>query len=167
MKEFIPYCQEADQEKIKRWTKLGDKTFDADVVKKNFGLMDILQVLPSLQLKTEFILQKFPTIMPRYYTIASSSLVYPTDLAMAISLSEWSMPDGSKRRGLASAFLDDLMRSGQSAKVRAFIKPSHFVMPQNPETPIIMVGPGTGVVPFIGFMQERCKMRDDLGKTLG
>lgn len=88
MKELHFYCRSLeDREKIERYTKLGDKSFDAEVTKKNIGMVDILTVLPSLKIKVEFVLQKFPTIMPRYYTIASSSLIHPTDLHMAISLS--------------------------------------------------------------------------------
>lgn len=84
-----------DRDKIQRYTKLGDKTYDVEVVQKKLGLIDLLTIFPSLRLKTEFILQKFPTIMPRYYTIASSSLANPTQLAIAISLSEWTQVDGT------------------------------------------------------------------------
>lgn len=87
LKELHPYCRSLeDREKIEKYTKLGDKTFDAEITKRNIGMTDILSVLPSLKLKTDFVLQKFPTIMPRYYTIASSSLVHPSDLHIAISL---------------------------------------------------------------------------------
>lgn len=155
LKDILPHCRSLDdREKIERWTKLGDKTFDADVIKKHIGLRDLMSLLPSLKLKAEFILQKFPTIMPRYYTIASSSLAHPSDLAMAISLTSWKMEDGSPRQGLMSAFCDDLASSGKAvgSTVRAFVKSSVFKFPADPQTPIIMVGPGTGVVPFIGFM---------------
>jgi NADPH-ferrihemoprotein reductase len=48
-----------------------------------------------------------------------------------------------------------------------FVKNSFFEMPKDPKTPYIMVGPGTGVVPFIGFMQERRIMKEQQGKDLG
>ena len=106
MKEILPYCRSLDdRDKVQTYTKLGDKTFDTDIVKKHLGVIDLQSVLPSLKLPTDFILQKFATIMPRYYTIASSSLAHPTDLSMAISLSEWKQPDGTTRQGLTSAFL--------------------------------------------------------------
>jgi sulfite reductase alpha subunit-like flavoprotein len=90
LKDMLPHCRSLeDREKIEVWTKLGDKTFDADILKKQIGVRDLKSVLPSLSIKADFILQKFPTIMPRYYTIASSSLAHPTDLAMAISLTSW------------------------------------------------------------------------------
>jgi sulfite reductase alpha subunit-like flavoprotein len=98
MKEMLPHCRSLeDRDKIERWTKLGDKTFDSDITKKFIGVCDLMAVLPSLKLSAEFILQKFPTIMPRYYTIASSSLAHPTEVSMAISLSSWQMEDGSFR----------------------------------------------------------------------
>jgi NADPH-ferrihemoprotein reductase len=128
------------------------------VTKKNLGLQDILVFLPSLRLKIDFILQKFPTIMPRYYTIASSALVHPADLHMAVSLTTYTIHDGSNRQGLASAFFED--RINRPCEVRAFIKSSAFIMPPSTETPLIMIGPGTGIVPFIGFMQERKMLRE-------
>ena len=48
-----------------------------------------------------------------------------------------------------------------------FVRDSNFVMPETNDVPIIMVGPGTGVVPFLGFMQEREKAQADSGAALG
>ena len=103
--------------------------------------------------------------MPRYYTIASSSLAHPEDLTIAISLSRYdvTLPDGTiERPGLVSGYLEDILKKQQAAGSVAieassmcFVKDSSFVMPATHEVPIMMVGPGTGVVPFIGFMQER------------
>lgn len=96
-------------------------------------------------------------IMPRYYTIASSNLMYPEEVKIAISLTKDVLPSGEAKLGLTSKYLNDIyetVKDFQSARVtnKIFIKDSLFRMPANPETPIIMVGPGTGVVPFIGFM---------------
>ena len=102
--------------------------------------------------------------MPRYYTIASSSSMYPNELHIAISLSAYDVTvNGSskKREGLVSGYLNDLWKQWKagntqlSIKSKGFVKESLFEMPASAETPMIMIGPGTGVVPFIGFMQER------------
>jgi sulfite reductase alpha subunit-like flavoprotein len=67
-------------------------------------MIDLKGILPSLFLSIEFILQKLPTIMPRYYTIASSSLANPKDLAIAISLTQMPLVDGANKLGLASKY---------------------------------------------------------------
>ena len=127
----------------------------------------MIEEYPSLKdgLTLDFLLQKCTTIMPRYYTIASSSLAYPEELHIAISMSLWTMPDKTTRYGMASEFVKDLFKQMQENKeqtwtVKSFIKDSNFVMPASTETPIVCVGPGTGVVPFIGFLQERSKQKE-------
>ena len=65
---------------------------------------------------------------------------------------------------MVSRYLNDLWKKWQAGDKAAitskcFVKDSNFTMPQSTETPMIMVGPGTGVVPFIGFMQERTEAR--------
>lgn len=154
--------------------------YDEVFLKRNLGLLDIHSVVPSLRLTVDFIFQKCDTIKPRYYTIASSSLAHPEDLTIAISLSrfEVTLPDtGAKfmRDGLVSGYLESIFKrhkaSGGEGPIPettlCFVKDSNFVMPQSHDVPIIMVGPGTGVVPFIGFMQEREKARTDSGAQLG
>ena len=104
--------------------------------------------------------------MPRYYTIASSSLAHPTELTIAISLSTIETGLGHTRDGLTSGYLNDIylrMQSGEDVKesTLGFVNLSNFVQAPNHQTPLIMVGPGTGVVPYIGFMQEREKAKED------
>lgn len=107
--------------------------------------------------------------MPRYYTIASSSLAHPEEVTIAISLSRYevALPDGKTMRdGLVSGFLEEIWKKHQASgeplsqtSVMCFVRDSTFVMPESHDIPMIMVGPGTGVVPFIGFMQERQKAK--------
>lgn len=97
--------------------------------------------------------------MPRYYTIASSSLAYPNDLAIAISLTKMQTVKGEFKNGLTSGYYEELISKDVNGLVsRGFVKDSQFYMPKENSTPLIMVGPGTGVVPFIGFLQERTKI---------
>ena len=62
--------------------------------------------------------------------------------------------NGRTRKGVASSMLADRVESGSQLKV--FIQPSHgFTVPADPNAPMIMVGPGTGIAPFVSFLQER------------
>lgn len=95
--------------------------------------------------------------MPRYYTIASSNLKYPDEVKIAISLTRDVLESGQLKMGLTSKFINDIYESVkvfEKTRVtnKIFIKDSLFKMPTDPDIPMIMVGPGTGVVPFIGFM---------------
>ena len=104
--------------------------------------------------------------MPRYYTIVSSSLAHPNEITLAISLSTIDTGFGKTRDGLVSGYLNDIftrMQAGEEVKesTLAFVNTSNFVQAPDHQTPLIMVGPGTGVVPFIGFMQEREKAKAD------
>lgn len=107
--------------------------------------------------------------MPRYYTIASSSAAHPDELVLAVSLSRYEvrLPEGKiMRDGLVSGYLEHIYKRMQKGEKRlyyaaVFVKDSNFVMPQSHATPMIMVGPGTGLVPFMGFMQEREKRKTE------
>ena len=85
---------------------------------------------------------------------------HPNEVRIAISLTDDTLPNGEKKMGLTSKYLSDIYEKNidftkERVTNRIFIKESTFHMPTDPATPIIMVGPGTGVVPFIGFMEER------------
>lgn len=91
-------------------------------------------------------------LTPRLYSIASSQAEVETEVHLTVALVE-DERQGQARFGGASHFLASA-EEGQAVKV--YVEPNkHFRLPENPETPVIMVGPGTGVAPFRAFMQQR------------
>ncbi|AEE45393.1 bifunctional nitrate reductase/sulfite reductase flavoprotein subunit alpha [Cellulomonas fimi] len=92
-------------------------------------------------------------LQPRQYSISSSPLVDPHRIRLTVSVVRYDGPTGAARGGVCSSFLAD---AGTDVEVAAFVQPSaHFHPPQDPTVPMVMVGPGTGVAPFLGFLAER------------
>jgi sulfite reductase (NADPH) flavoprotein alpha-component len=92
-------------------------------------------------------------IQPRLYSISSSLRAFPGQVHLTVGIVRYETC-GRKRKGLCSTFLAD--RVSADGTVPVFVQPSHgFKLPKNPATPIIMVGPGTGIAPFRAFLHER------------
>ncbi|MCG5431573.1 bifunctional nitrate reductase/sulfite reductase flavoprotein subunit alpha [Mycobacterium sp. MYCO198283] len=92
-------------------------------------------------------------LTPRQFSISSSPLVSPHEVQLTVSVLRYRGSDGGPRGGVATTFLAD-RAAGRSVPV--FVQRSpHFKPPQDAATPMIMVGPGTGIAPFRGFLQER------------
>lgn len=90
---------------------------------------------------------------PRLYSIASSLKKHPGQVHLTVDAVRYETY-GRKREGVCSTFLAD--RVGNDTPVPVFLQASHgFRLPANSETPIIMVGPGTGIAPFRAFIEER------------
>jgi sulfite reductase (NADPH) flavoprotein alpha-component len=91
-------------------------------------------------------------LTPRSYSISSSPLVSPHEVHLTVSVVRYRGADGVERGGVCSTFLADRA----SAAVPVFLQRSpHFRPPEDGGTPMVMVGPGTGIAPFRGFLQER------------
>ncbi|WP_110455936.1 assimilatory sulfite reductase (NADPH) flavoprotein subunit [Shewanella algidipiscicola] len=91
-------------------------------------------------------------ITPRLYSIASSQAEVGDEVHLTVALVA-DEREGVARFGGASHFL---ATAAEGAAVKVYVEPNnHFRLPDNPETPVIMIGPGTGVAPFRAFMQER------------
>ncbi|MFJ5309869.1 molybdopterin-dependent oxidoreductase [Streptomyces sp. NPDC088350] len=94
-------------------------------------------------------------LQPRLYSISSSPLVDPHSVSLTVSVVRYENLDGRPRGGVCSPFLADA-EAGAGTEVPVFVQRSpHFRPPSDPATPMVMVGPGTGVAPFVGFLQER------------
>jgi len=90
---------------------------------------------------------------PRLYSISSSPKAHPGEVHLTVSAVRYES-FGRGRKGVASTFLAD--RIGDADCVKVFVQPSHgFKPPTNPDVPMIMVGPGTGIAPFRAFLEER------------
>lgn len=120
---------------------------------KNRDLLDLVQ---DYQLKgvsgKQFvsILRKLP---PRLYSISSSPKAYPDEVHLTVRKVQYEA-HGRERFGVCSAYIADHLELGDSLPV--FIQQNpNFKLPQNPDTPVIMIGPGTGAAPFRAFLGER------------
>lgn len=95
----------------------------------------------------------FKRLQPRLYSISSSPLVDPCLVSLTVSVVRYESPRGRPRGGVCSPFLAD---AEPDARVPVFVQRSaHFRPPADATTPMVMVGPGTGVAPFVGFLEER------------
>ncbi|MVU83684.1 molybdopterin-dependent oxidoreductase [Nocardia sp. ET3-3] len=95
-------------------------------------------------------------LQPRQYSISSSPLVSPREVQLTVGVVRYGDPAGigsaARRGGVCSTFLADRAE----AEVPIFLQRApHFRPPLDPTAPMIMVGPGTGIAPFRGFLQER------------
>lgn len=92
-------------------------------------------------------------LAPRSYSISSSPAASPDEIRLTVSVVRFENPGGRIRKGVASTYLADAPAGTEVAV--AVQRSPHFRPPADPNTPMIMVGPGTGVAPFLGFLDER------------
>jgi sulfite reductase (NADPH) flavoprotein alpha-component len=95
----------------------------------------------------------FRKLPPRLYSIASSPLAHPGEVHLTVASVRY-QAHGQDRKGVASTYLADLIQKGSAVQVYTHSN-KNFRLPASTETPIIMVGPGTGVAPFRAFIEHR------------
>ncbi len=98
----------------------------------------------------------FRKLPPRLYSIASSPLAHPDEVHLTVAAVRY-QTHGRQRKGVASTFLADQAQTGQLVKVYTHAN-KNFRLPESGDTPIIMVGPGTGVAPFRAFVEHRAEL---------
>ena len=117
-------------------------------------VLDLLHDYPSARPTADAFAAALPPLQPRLYSISSSLLAFPNQVHLTVGLVRWQNMKGRQVDGVASTFLSDHVRPGQH--VRLFVHPSpKFGLPADPNAPVIMVGPGTGIAPFRAFLHER------------
>jgi sulfite reductase (NADPH) flavoprotein alpha-component len=132
---------------------IGDASLAEDVAfADGRQVIDLLSSAPH-GLSAEQLTSLLRPLPPRYYSVASSLKTVPDEAHLLVAAVRYET-HGRARSGVASVDLADRRNAGERLKV--FVKPNlHFRLPTDPQRPIIMIGPGTGVAPFRAFMQER------------
>lgn len=146
---------------IEFWAKIsGDKALTAIAADKSTArvyagehqIIDVIKAAPT-EIDPQFFVEALRKITPRLYSIASAQAEVEEEVHLTVGLVSYDA-DGELRTGGASGFLANRLEEGQ--QVRVFVEHNdNFRLPQNGDTPVIMVGPGTGVAPFRAFMQQR------------
>lgn len=179
-------------------TKLGgDKDyFHEKITKHRLNIARVLHIVGKGQKWTQIPFSAFiegiTKLQPRYYSISSSSLVQPKMISITAVVEKQLIPGRDDPfRGVATNYLLALkqMQNGDpnpepfgrtyeitgprnkydGIHMPVHVRHSNFKLPSDTSKPIILIGPGTGVAPFRGFVQERAKQAEnglDVGKTV-
>ncbi|XP_072098911.1 NADPH--cytochrome P450 reductase-like [Mobula birostris] len=138
------------------------------VVEDRRNILAILEDLKSLRPPIDHLCELLPRLQARYYSIASSSKVHSSSIHICAVVVEYVSKTGRTNRGVATTWLRNKVPTdnGHKPTVPMYVRKSQFRLPYKPSTPILMIGPGTGIAPFVGFIQERAWLKQQ-GKEVG
>jgi sulfite reductase (NADPH) flavoprotein alpha-component len=117
------------------------------------GLIDLLHDHPGVLLDPADLVAMLPKLAPRLYSISSSPLAHAGEIHTTVAVVRY-RSHNRDRSGVCSTLLAERTPTGETLPI--YIQPNKkFRLPQQADTPIIMIGPGTGIAPFRGFLHER------------
>jgi cytochrome P450/NADPH-cytochrome P450 reductase len=140
--------------------------YRADILGKRKSVFNLLEEHPACELPFHAYLEMLSLLAPRYYSISSSPSIDQSRCSVTVAVVEG--PAGSGRgiyKGICSNYLAG-RRAGETIHATVRETKAGFRLPDDASVPIIMVGPGTGLAPFRGFLQERAALKEK-GATLG
>ncbi|XP_024237369.1 NADPH-dependent diflavin oxidoreductase 1 [Oncorhynchus tshawytscha] len=119
--------------------------------------LEVLTDFPhtTAELSVDYLLDLFPEIQPRSFSIASSLLAHPNRIQILLAVVHYKTKMHLPRKGLCSSWLASLDPTQGDVYVPLWVKKGSMKFPKDPYSPVIMVGPGTGVAPFRSALQER------------
>jgi len=148
--EFISYMVGGDRKTKAKALAQGE---DPDGDAATLDVLAAIEKFPGLRPDPEAFVECLEALQPRLYSISSSPRVDPHRLSLTVDHVRYEIA-GRARLGVASTFLSNAIAPGTTLKV--YVQRAHnFALPADHATPIVMVGPGTGVAPFRAFLHER------------
>lgn len=191
LRMLAEYCSDATDKTAlyQLASRAGATAFQQQMVDAHPNLLDILQAYPSCMPPLDHLVQELPPLMPRYYSLTCSPLLYPTHMQIAFTVvlhnSQHAVATSESdavHKGVCTSWLEELCaessllrcdfplhssvptsvalpganRVNGAVYIPVFLRRSlDFVLPEDMSRPVIMVGAGTGVAPFRGFLQHR------------
>jgi cytochrome P450 / NADPH-cytochrome P450 reductase len=137
-----------------------------EILAKHKSVYDLLDEYPACELPFHVYLEMLSLLAPRYYSISSSPSGEPSRCSITVAVVEGPALSG---RGLYNGVCSHYLatrREGEAVFATVRETKAGFRLPDDPARPIIMIGPGTGLAPFRGFLQERAALKAR-GVTLG
>jgi cytochrome P450/NADPH-cytochrome P450 reductase len=154
------YTDDPGQRDELRALAADDGRYRSEVFEPSKSVLDLLEEFPGCAVPFEVYLDMLPPLRPRYYSISSSPIVHPDTCSITTGVLRAPARSGKgEYQGVCS---NHLARCPAQSTVFVFVrKPTiAFRPPDNPHTPMIMIGAGTGVAPFLGFLQERSALAE-------
>lgn len=183
--ELSKFCKESRDSIFLQWlcskSDIGKSLWSQFIEAQRVGIAELLELVPSCFPSLDVLLDHIPPLPPRLYSIASSPFSHSDSVAIAFSIVRYccgvSVPHHSSaktasqlnRYGVCTSYLEEILQPWLNSSVHSnSIKPEiaikifhkqtiNFRMPGSLTHPMILVGPGTGVAPFIGFLEHRSK----------
>jgi sulfite reductase (NADPH) flavoprotein alpha-component len=152
--QFISYLTGGERKKKAKALADGQDP-DGDAV--TLDVLAALQKFPGVRPDPEAFIESLDVLQPRVYSISSSLKCNPGRVSLTVDAVRYEV-EKRTRLGVASTFLAGRVSPGDKIKVYVQ-KAQHFALPADPNVPVIMIGPGTGVAPFRAFLQERIATR--------
>eukprot|EP00112_Aurelia_sp_Birch-Aquarium-sp1_P018730 Seg4510.1 transcript_id=Seg4510.1/GoldUCD/mRNA.D3Y31 product="NADPH-dependent diflavin oxidoreductase 1" protein_id=Seg4510.1/GoldUCD/D3Y31 len=124
--------------------------------KRNY--FEVLQDFPvaASSVPMEYLLDLIPSMKPRAFSIASAQIAHQNEIHILMAVVKYKTNMHRPRLGVCSNWLASLVEDNAgNLRIPIWISKGTVTLPKNPETPIIMVGPGTGVAPFRAFIEYR------------
>jgi len=140
--------------------------YRAEIFDKRRSVFNLLEEFPACELPLHTYLEMLSLLAPRYYSISSSPSAEPNRCSVTVGVVEAAALSGrGTYKGVCSNFLAG-RRAGETIHATVRETKAGFRLPDDNSVPIIMIGPGTGLAPFRGFLQERAARKAG-GATLG
>ncbi len=148
--ELISYLTGGDTRAKARAMAQGE---DPDGDAATLDVLGVLMKFPQARPHAEAFVETLEPLQPRLYSISSSHVATPGRVTLTVDTVRYVIGK-RKRLGVASTFLAERVKPGETFRV--YVQKAHgFALPADPATPVIMVGPGTGIAPFRAFLKDR------------